>query len=273
MEFLNQITVYRDVIGPILDILFLAFIIYTIIMLLIRTKSTQLAFGLFLLFIVYAISSIFLLKTNIWILNRLSIVLVIVVAIVFQSELKKIFSQIARGSFINLSSKHSVSQVSAVLDAAEYLSSKKRGALFVFERKVGLKNIAETGTIMDADISFSLLSTIFEYDTRLHDGAVIIKNGRIQAAGCYLPLSEQFDIKKSFGTRHRAALGISENSDCAVVVVSEETGAISLAYNATFQYGLERYEIVKILSDIFDIDIEEEGFEAVENSEADSDKG
>ena len=111
-------------------------------------------------------------------------------------------------------------------------------ALVVFARNVGLKNIAETGTRLDALVSSSLIISIFGHDTPLHDGAIVIQEGRAIAAGCFLPLSEQQDIRKSFGTRHRAALGLSEVADSVVLIVSEETGAISLAYDSKLYYGL-----------------------------------
>ncbi|MCL2319353.1 MAG: DNA integrity scanning protein DisA nucleotide-binding domain protein, partial [Treponema sp.] len=129
---------------------------------------------------------------------------------------------------------------------------EKRGMLVVFSRRVNIKNIIETGTRLNADISFSLIVKVFEFDTPLHDGAMVIQNNRIVAAGCFLPLSEQQDIKKSFGTRHRAALGISEQSDVVVLVVSEETGAISLAFDGRIYYDLSPIEVTRKLKELLD---------------------
>lgn len=134
---------------------------------------------------------------------------------------------------------------------ATFWSTKKRGALIVFPRRMGIKNIIDTGTRVDADISTSLILTVFDHDTPLHDGAMIIEDGRIAAAGCYLPLSEQTDIRKSFGTRHRAALGLAEESDAVVIVVSEETGAISLAYNANLYYDMDDDTIKRLVLALF----------------------
>jgi diadenylate cyclase len=125
--------------------------------------------------------------------------------------------------------------------------------LAVFIRRNGLKDIAETGTRLNADLSSSLLVTIFGHDTPLHDGAAIIQGGRVIAAGCFLPLSEQQDIRKTFGTRHRAALGLSEETDAVVMIVSEETGAISLAYDSKLYYDLSSAEITRQLEDLLEL--------------------
>jgi diadenylate cyclase len=124
--------------------------------------------------------------------------------------------------------------------------------LVVFPRKINIKNIIDTGTRMNAEISSSLIVTVFEFDGPLHDGAMVIQNGRIAAAGCFLPLSEQQDIRKSFGTRHRAALGMSEQSDAVILVASEETGAISLAYDTKLYYDLSPLEVTRKLKELLD---------------------
>ena len=126
-------------------------------------------------------------------------------------------------------------------------------ALIVFTRSVGQKNIIETGTSVDAEVSSALLLTIFSHDTELHDGAAVVENGRLVSAGCFLPLSEQMDVRRSFGTRHRAALGLAEESDAIVLVVSEETGSMSLAYDANLYYDLSSDEIRDRLSDLLNV--------------------
>lgn len=138
----------------------------------------------------------------------------------------------------------SAENVDSIISACQRLVQSKRGALIVFPRKVSIKNIIDSGTKVNADISSPLIVTVFDHDTPLHDGAMIIQGSKIVAAACYLPLSAQADIKQSFGTRHRAALGMAEESDAVVLVVSEETGAISLAYNGNLYYQLEP-EVIK----------------------------
>ncbi|MDP3177744.1 MAG: diadenylate cyclase CdaA, partial [Spirochaetaceae bacterium] len=215
---------------PALDIVLLAFLVFKTYEILVKTQAIQLVKGALILAAFYAVAFFLQLTTVTWVLNVLAPGLVIALAIVFQPELRKIFMRLGQGSLFRGSSRPRATQIEAVLNAAEMLSSSRRGALIVFARNVGLKNIMDTGTRLDSLLSSSLLLTIFGHDTPLHDGAVVVHEGRVAAAGCFLPLSEQQDIRKSFGTRHRAALGLSEEADAVVLVVSEETGALSLAY-------------------------------------------
>jgi diadenylate cyclase len=229
---------FADYVRPALDVLLLAFIVYKTYEILVRTQAVQLVKGALMLAAFYAAALFLQLTTVTWILNVLAPGLVIALAIVFQPELRKIVMRLGQGTLLRGAGRPRVTQIEAALNAAEVLSSSRRGALIVFARNVGLKNIADTGTRLDAILSSSLVSTIFSHDTPLHDGAIIVQEGRIVAAGCFLPLSDQQDIRKSFGTRHRAALGLSEESDAVVLVVSEETGALSLAYESKLYYGL-----------------------------------
>jgi diadenylate cyclase len=183
------------------------------------------------------------LNTLLWILNLLAPGLVIAVAIVFQPELRKLIIQLGLTAIFRPDNKPRLGQLEAAVTAAEILSEQRRGMLIVFPRHTNIKNIIDTGTRINGEISSTLIVTVFQFDGPLHDGAMVIQNGRIAAAGCFLPLSEQQDIKKSFGTRHRAALGMTEQSDAVVLVVSEETGAISLAYEAQIYYDLSPEEI------------------------------
>ena len=137
------------------------------------------------------------------------------------------------------------------------LSKQKRGMLAVFMRNTQLENYIQTGTKLNADLSSTLLITIFGKDTSLHDGACFIKGGKLVAAGCFLPVSENYTIKKTYGTRHRAALGLSEVSDAVVLVVSEESGALSLAYDSKLNYDLSSDEIRKILENLLEITSEQ----------------
>jgi diadenylate cyclase len=225
-------------IRPALDILILTYLIYSTYRLLIKTQAIQLARGAVLLVIVYAIAFFLNLSTLSWVLNMLAPGIVIAMAIIFQPELRKIFIKLGQGGFFRKGRGPRSTQLDAIMHAAEMLAEKRRGALIVFARVVSLDEFIEHATKIDGEVSSALLLSIFEFDTPLHDGAVIMKEGRIAAAGCFLPLSEQQDIKRSFGTRHRAALGITEASDAIVLIVSEETGAISLAYDARLYYNL-----------------------------------
>jgi diadenylate cyclase len=252
MEWLQRLTSIYEFIRPILDVAILALLLYKAYDLLVKTQAVQLVKGAGFLALVYGIAVLFRLTTLQWLLNTLAPGLFIAVAIVFQPELRKIIIRLGQGELFRPDRKPRLGQLEAVVTAAEILSREKRGMLVVFPRRINIRNIAETGTRLNADISSSLIVTVFEFDTPLHDGAMIIQNGRIVAAGCFLPLSEQQDIRKNFGTRHRAALGMSEQSDAVVLVVSEETGAISLAYDGKLYYDLSSIEVTRKLRELLD---------------------
>ncbi|MDR2069659.1 MAG: diadenylate cyclase CdaA [Spirochaetaceae bacterium] len=268
MEWFQRLTAFYNLIRPVIDIALLAFLLYKVYDLLVKTQAIQLVKGAGLLALVYGIAFLFNLSTLQWILNILGPGLLIAIAIVFQPELRKIMLRIGRGELFRLDSKPRLGQLEAVITSAEILSQQRRGALIVFPRRISIKNIIDTGTKMNAEISSSLIVTVFEFDGPLHDGAMIIQNGRIAAAGCFLPLSEQQDIRKSFGTRHRAALGMSEESDAVILVVSEETGAISLAFDTKLYYDLSPIEAQRKLKEILDQGVWGRGAEPA-NSESD----
>jgi diadenylate cyclase len=238
------------VIRPIIDVAILAFLIYKAYDLLIKTHAVQLVKGAGFLALFYGIAFLLKLTTLQWILSILAPGLFVGVAIVFQPELRKIIIRLGQGELFRPGSKPRIGQLEAVVTAAEILSQQRRGALVVFPRRINIRSIVDTGTRINAEISSSLIVTVFEFDGPLHDGAMIIQSSRIVAAGCFLPLSEQQDIRKSFGTRHRASLGMSEQSDAVILVVSEETGAISLAYDSKLYYDLSPIEVTRKLKEL-----------------------
>jgi diadenylate cyclase len=258
MEWLEEIQVFDDLIRPILDVVILSFLIYQVYKILIQTRALQLVKGAFLIAGVYLAAFFLQLETLLWIMNGLATVLVIIIAIVFQPELRSIFIRIGRGEWFQFTSSAKSYQLDTVLNAVEVLSDRRRGALIVFSRKVGVKGIMDTGTRLNAELSSSLILTIFGHDTPLHDGALVIEGGRISTAGCFLPLSEQPDIRRSFGTRHRAALGMAEETDAVVLVVSEESGAISIAYDANLYYDLSLKEIRRTVATLLSLREERE---------------
>ncbi|MDR2477633.1 MAG: diadenylate cyclase CdaA [Treponema sp.] len=252
MAWIQRFLTIYDLIRPILDVALLAFVLYKGYELLVKTQALQLVKGAGFLALVYGIAFLFKLTTLQWVLTTLGPGLFIAVAIVFQPELRKIIMRLGQGEFFRPDTKPRIGQLDAVVTAAELLSQQRRGMLVVFPRRINIRNVVETGTRINAEISSSLIVAIFEFDGPLHDGAMIIQNGKIVAAGCFLPLSEQQDIRKSFGTRHRASLGMSEQSDAVVLVVSEETGAISLAYDSKLYYDLSPIEITRKLKELLD---------------------
>ncbi|GHV72452.1 membrane protein [Spirochaetia bacterium] len=250
MDWLHRFLMIYNLIRPVLEVAILAFLLYRAYDLLVRTQAAQMIKGVGFLALVYGLSVLLKLSTVQWILNLLAPGLFIAVAIVFQPELRKLFLRLGQGDFFRPDSRPRLGHIESSVTAAELLSQERRGMLIVFPRKVNLKHICDTGTRLNAEISSSLIVAIFQFDGPLHDGAMVIQNGKIAAAGCFLPLSEQQDIKKSFGTRHRASLGMSEQSDAVILVVSEETGALSIAFDGQLYYDLSPIEITRKLREL-----------------------
>ena len=217
----------------IIDIALIAFVVYKLFSLLKNTRAEQVLKGLILVLIFASVADIFNLNTVSWVMNQFLTVSLVFIIVVFQPELRTGLERIGRGRsiFATDRNKRDEDSISELVSAMSSLSRQKIGALVVLERQVGLSDIVESGTRLDADISSELLINIFIPNTPLHDGAVIIRENSIVAAACYLPLSSANTISKELGTRHRAAIGISEKSDAVVIIVSEETGNISIAEN------------------------------------------
>lgn len=227
-------------IADLIDILIVAYLIYKAIMFVRRTNSYNLAKGIIVLFVVLWLSEIFKLTMINYLIRRAVELGLIALLILFQPELRRVLERM--GS--RLSSSRKVA--SPVMDTAiaqtvlacTEMSASKTGALIIFERSAGLSHIMSTGTIINSDITAELLKNLFFNKAPLHDGAVIIKDARIAAAGCVLPLTQSTNLSKELGMRHRAGIGLSEQSDAVVVIVSEETGAISVAIDGMLKRHL-----------------------------------
>ncbi|MCF7927608.1 MAG: diadenylate cyclase CdaA [Spirochaetales bacterium] len=243
MEWFTDSWIMGTIIRPVLDIAILAFLIFKMYQILVSTRAVQLLKGAVFIILIYTVAFVLNLETLLWVLNLLAPGLIIGVAIVFQPELRQIFTRIGQGEWFGKSKRPQIRHLDSIMNALEVLSGRRIGALIVITRSLGLKNILETGTRINAELTSSLLLTIFTNGTPLHDGASIIQGGRIVAAGCFLPLSDQLDFRRSFGTRHRAALGLAEESDAVVLVVSEEKGTLSLAYDSELRYDLSPGEV------------------------------
>lgn len=220
----------------VIDISLIAYLFYKIYFLIKETRAEQLIKGILVLVISFQIAEIMQLQVISWILERTMTLGIMALLIVFQPELRRALEQIGRTRFFVQHSggpkkKNMDNIMSEVKAAAQVMSKKRTGALIIFERGTGLNEIIRTGTYLDANLSRQLLINIFEPNTPLHDGAVIIRGDRIKAAGCFLPLTENEELNQEIGTRHRAALGMSEKSDSLAMVISEETGQISIAEN------------------------------------------
>lgn len=239
MNVLRNIKV-KDVV----DILIVALLFYKGFSLIRETRAEQLVKGLISIFIVAQLSEWQKLYTLNWILDNMLSVGVIAVLVVFQPELRRGLEYFGRANVFGSSlAEVRGDKINEVVDelveACASLSRQKIGALLVLERKTGLNEVIETGTKIDGAVSSGLLINIFIPNTPLHDGAVVIKDDIIKAAACFLPLTENKNLNKELGTRHRAALGISERSDCLAIIVSEETGAISIAEKGEIRRHLD----------------------------------
>lgn len=232
-----------DYLRVVAEIAILTYLIYKLYSAIAETRARQLGVIFVSLGILYGFSYTLKLKVILVIIEKLFIPFIMMLVVFYHPELRRAFAGTSRRGIFR-AAQTSASQLDSVLTACTELVLKKRGALIIFPRHSDLKNIYDTGTKLNADLSANLILTIFDHDTPLHDGACVIQGGKCTYAACYLPLSKQTSIKDSFGTRHRAALGLTEESDAVVVIVSEETGAISLAYNANIYYNLEA-EVVK----------------------------
>ena len=271
MGIFQNLNIIYTFIRPVLDVAILAFLLYKAWDLLARTQAVQLIKGAGLLLLVYGAAALLNLSTLEWLLTTIAPGLIISIAIVFQPELRKIFIRLGQTELFSPGVKTGLGSLDAVVTAAEMLSREKRGMLIVFARRTNIRNVIDTGTRLNADISSTFIMTLFKFDTPLHDGAMVIQNNRIAAAGCLLPLSEQQDIKKSFGTRHRAALGMTEQSDAVVMIVSEETGAISLAFDGMIFYDLSPSEISLKARELIDKGVRRQENEKYESLELEED--
>ena len=235
-----------EIIRIIVEIGLLSFVLYRIYLAIADTKATEIILILFAVALVYLLSTVFSLSVITYLIKIFITPFLMLLCVFYHPELRRAFSN----SFMKKTQTTS-DQIDSILNACNILVEKKRGALIVFPRHTDIQSILDSGTKLNADLSSTLLLTIFDHDTPLHDGAAVISGGRIAFAACYLPLSEQKGIKATFGTRHRAALGLAEESDAIVLVVSEETGAISLAYNANIYYNLSNATIKRTLLSLF----------------------
>lgn len=217
----------------IVDILLVATFIYYLLYLLKGTRSGRVAFGIVMLIMLYFIADLFQLQTMSWLLQNFLTYIVIAIIVIFQADIRKALATFGRNPFLDFFRirEKSTGYLVELQRAVNLLAQRTIGALIVIERELELKNLIETGVLLDAEIKSDLLLSIFNTRSPLHDGAVILTHGRIASAGAILPLSSRPDISKGYGTRHRAALGLSEESDAVVIVVSEEQGSVSIAFD------------------------------------------
>ncbi|MBR0576965.1 diadenylate cyclase CdaA [Proteiniclasticum sp. BAD-10] len=262
METLNTImnTVKNINVSSVVDILIVAYLIYRTYKLIIETRAELLLRGIILILLLIPVSYIFNLTMVYTIISKTITIGVLSMIIIFQPEIRRMLEHIGRSAFSDRRVLRDTDLlgkvVGEIVTAVDNLSQTKTGALIAIEQDTGLGDISETGTRIDALVSTAILENIFVPNTPLHDGATIIRGDRILSSGCVLPLTANKDISKKLGTRHRAALGLSEVSDALVLIVSEETGTISLALNGKLVRNYDKDRLQKILIKILSSKIE-----------------
>lgn len=238
-------------ITDVLDILIVAFLVYTVLGFIRETRAEQLAKGLLVLVIGTAIADLTHLYTVHWILSNVMTVGMIAIVVLFQPELRRALEKLGRAKLVrfvgDMDKDEAKNMVVEIAKAIEVMSQSKTGALMVIERETTLNDIVETGTVIDAAISAEMIGNIFYEGAPLHDGAMILRGDRLYAAGCVLPLTQNKKLAKELGTRHRAGIGVTETSDALVIIVSEETGVVSLAENGQLTRFIDIKRIEKIL--------------------------
>jgi len=235
-----------------LDVAILSIIIYRILLMLRGTRTIQILFGFLLVAIFFYFANALNLTGSTWVLKNLLNSIVILFIVLFQSEIKNALAQMGTKTiFKDTKLGKSADVLNDVYSVCEHFSESKIGALIVLENEMGLANYYSGATRLNADFSPHLLVSLFNTNVPLHDGAVIInKDSRIAYAGCILPLSKEIDFAKNWGTRHRAALGLSEESDAVILVVSEETGEISMAYNGSLSTQSKQFSVKNSIREI-----------------------
>ena len=246
---------HRPSLADLIDILIVAVIIYKLLMLTRDTRGSAVIKGLLLLLVVVGVSNLFGLTALNWLLMTIVNNGAVVLVVLFQPELRKALEQIGRGARIKQGRKETETEGTQIIEEIVHcllsLSRRHVGALIVFERNTGLKDVIENGIPIDAKITSGLLENIFEPNTPLHDGAVVVREGRVAAAACILDLAKEGGISHDLGTRHRAAIGVSETTDALVLIVSEETGIISMAQGGKLSRHLDAKALREILGRLY----------------------
>jgi len=237
-----------------LDVGIVAFIVYRILLLIKGTRAMQMLTGLGILGLAFFLSSTFELFTTHWLLSYFFDYLILIVIVLFQDDLRRALTHVGKNPFFSgASAEEEREMVDEIARAATRLAKERIGALLVLERETGLKNFIDTGSKLDSRVKAELIYSIFVPTSPIHDGAVIITGGRIAAAGCFLPLSKDPNIDKRYGTRHRAALGLTEDSDAIVVLISEEAGEAHLVKNGKLTTNLNEQELRQSLAALLDL--------------------
>jgi len=249
MELVQQLR-WQDLV----DVILMSIIVYRLLLIIKGTKAAHMLMGLGVLLLASLLSRYFELYTVDWLIQSFWAQIVIAIIILFQPEIRRALAQMGETPFLQtLTPAEELKSLEEIVRAAIALANRKIGALIAIERETSLKDFIEVGVPLDARVSKEILLSIFHPTSPVHDGAVVIKGNRIVAAGCFLPITMSPDISKSLGTRHRAAMGLSEETDAVILIVSEETGMVSMAIQGKLETHLDMGTLRDILTDLFSV--------------------
>ncbi len=234
-----------------LDIALMSVVLYRLLLILKGTKAVQMLIGLGILLLASVASRYLELYTIDWLVQSFWAQIVIAIIVLFQPEIRRALAHIGEAQFLTFTKAEELKSLEEIVRASISLANRKIGALIVIERDTSLKDFIEVGTPLDAKVSRELLASIFHPTSPIHDGAVIIKGNRIAAAGCFLPITLSSELSKSLGTRHRAGIGLTEETDAIAIIVSEETGFISMAMDGKLETKLDMGTMRDLLTDVF----------------------
>jgi len=242
---------YISYLKNIFDIFVVYYIVYRLILLIKDTRAMNVVWGVFILAVITSLTKFMALGATVWLLQQFWLAGIFLLIVVFQPEIRVALANIGSNPLGRMLISHEYRFIAELIEAIKFAAEKKIGMLIVLEQDMGLRDIVETGVRVNGEVSKELLLTIFYPNTQLHDGAVVIASNRLVAAGCILPLTEQTELSKILGMRHRAALGLSEIADAIIVTVSEETGLISISRNGKLQQAVEPKDLEIMLYQLY----------------------
>ena len=261
IRFKDQFLTFTNVPGikigviDIIEILIISVLFYHILLWIKTTRAWNLFKGLIIILLFVLVAALFQMDTILWLAEKLFNIGLVALVVIFQPELRRALEHLGRSRFVNVldgvDKEEAKRMVLEMVEAIDNMSSSRTGALIVIEGEITLNDIVETGTIIDAAVSTEMIGNIFYEGAPLHDGALIVRGDRLYAAGCVLPLTQNKQLSKELGTRHRAGIGITENSDAMVIIVSEETGVISIAQNGNLTRFVDVKKIEKTLLGLY----------------------
>jgi uncharacterized protein (TIGR00159 family) len=250
-----------------IEVLIVAYVFYRLLLLIRQTRAVRMAVGMVLLAVIWWIARLAGMTTIDWLLSNVFTYIVFAIIVLFQNEIRRVLTTLGRTPFFrSLARGTSRDLIDEVVTASTSLASLRHGAILVFEREMGLRNYIEGGIALDASVSYDLLMSVFNPEAPLHDGAVIVQRGRVAAASCFLPLTLNPRLSRELGSRHRAAIGITEETDAVAVVVSEETGTISMVVDGRITRKLDAASLAGKLREMLELEDEQAAIEGAAES-------